>query len=228
MTRVTRMTRVSRIVLSVLASVFTAADAAAQWNVARFSTERSRVYTSVGLDPATITTLGYGRVVQLRGHDFQVTADVGVAAAGLDAHDYRARIGAQTSLAQWRSVHLTGTATFITRGTENSIYRGLNFGADLTGTLGVYRPRWFAGSEFGFDKAIVTHVSHTDWYRQHFYPDAKDGWYIDTGGTYHVGLAGGYALGRTELVGRFGLLRTQRYRELGTPGYVSLGVGLGF
>lgn len=214
--------------LGVLLSVVVAADGAAQWNVARFGTERSRVYTIVGMDPSAVTAVGYGRVVQVSGHDFQVTGDAGVVAAGMDVRDFRARVGTQTSLVHWRSIHLTGSATFITRGTDNSIYRGLNFGADLTGTLGVYHPRWFAGGEFGFDKAIVTHVTHSDWYRENFYPDAKDGWYLDTGGTYHYGLAGGFAVGRTELVGRVGLLRTERFNALTTPGYVSLGVGLGF
>ena len=222
------MTRTSSIALSLLLSGLIAGDAAGQWNVARFGSERNRVYTTAGLDPAAITTLGYGRVVQVSGHAFQLTGDVGVVAAGMDTRDFRARLGTQTSLLQWRSMHLTGSATFITRGTENSIYRGINLGADFSGTLGMYRPGWFAASEFGFDKAIITHVTHSDWYRDNFYPDAKDGWYLDAGGTYHYGLAGGFALGRSEIVGRVGLLRTERFNDLTTPGYVSLGVGFGF
>lgn len=222
------MIRATSIALGILLPAIVAADAAAQWNVARFETERSRVYTTFGLDPAWIGSVGYGRVIGLGGHDFQLTGDLGVVSAGLDARDFRARIGTQTSLFKWRSMHLTGSATFITRGTDNSIYRALNFGADLTGSLGVYRHRWFGAGEFGFDKAIITHVSHTDWYRENFYPDAKNGWYLDTGGTYHYGLAGGYSLGRTEIVGRVGLLRTERFKPLTTPGYVSLGVGFGF
>lgn len=222
------MTRASSIALGLLLSALAAGDAAGQWNVARFGSERNRVYTTAGLDPAAITTLGYGRVVQVSGHDFQLTGDVGIVAAGMDTRDFRTRIGTQTSLLQWRSMHLTGSATFITRGTQNSIYRGINFGADFTGTLGMYRSGWFAASEFGFDKAIITHLTHTDWYRENFYPDAKDGWYLDAGGTYHYGLAGGFALGRSEIVGRVGLLRTERFKDLTTPGYVSLGVGFGF
>jgi hypothetical protein len=222
------MNRASAVTVALLLSVFVAAEAAAQWNVARFGTMKNRVYTSAGLDPAAVTTVGYGRVIQLRGHDFQLTGDIGVVAAGMDARDFRTRVGAQTSLVEWRSIHLTGSATFITRGTDNSIYQGINFGADFTGTLGMYREGWFAASEFGFDKAIITHVSHSDWYRENFYPDAKDGWYLDAGGTYHYGLAGGFALGRTELVGRVGLLRSERFNKLTSPGYVSLGVGFGF
>lgn len=221
------MKRISSILVSVVLSTLVAPSAAAQWNVARFETGQSRVYTTFGLDPAFVSSAGYGRVVRLADHPFQLTGDVGVATARMDARDFRARLGAQTSLVQWRSVHLTGSATFITRGTENLIYRGLNFGADLTGSAGVYRERWFAAGELGFDKAIITHVSHSGWYRKNVFPDARNGWYLDAGGTYHYGLAAGLALGRSEVVGRFGFLRTERFNSLVSPVYASVGVGFG-
>jgi hypothetical protein len=223
------MNRISSIIIvGVLVSAAVAGKAAAQWNVARFGTERQRVFTTFGFDPALVTTVGYGRVVQVTGHDVQWTGDVGVVAAKMDAHDFRARLSMQTSLVQWRSVHLTGSATAITRGTENAIYRGINFGADLSSSVGVYRQRWFAAGEFGFDKAVITHVRHSNYYRTYFYPDAKDGWYLDTGGTYHGGVAGGLSLGRSEVVARVGLLRTERFNELMPPMYASVGVGVGF
>ena len=226
------MRRISSMALALLLSALATRGAAAQWNVARFGAgegiERNRVYTTFGLDPAMITSLGYGRVVPMYGHDFQFTGDVGVVTARTDTRDFRARVGTQTSLVRWRSMQLAGSATFITRGTDNSIYRGLNFGADVTGSLGVYRQRWFGAGDFGLDKAIVTHVKHTDWYRTHFYPDAKDGWYLDAGGTYHYGVTGGLALGRSELVGRFGWRRTERFNEVLPAVYATVGLGFGF
>jgi hypothetical protein len=223
------MSRISSmIILGALLSAVIAGKAAAQWNVARFGTEPNRAYTSVGLDPAIVTTVGYARVTTMKGHPIQWMGDVGVVAAGMDASDFRARLSMQTSLVQWRSVYFTGSATAITRGTENAIYRGVNFGADLSGSLGVYRQRWFAAGEFGFDKAIITHVTHSDYYKRYFYPDAKDGWYLDAGGTYHGGIAGGLAIGRSEIVARAGLLKTERFKELTPPMYVSVGMGFGF
>ena len=127
-----------------------------------------------------------------------------------------------------RSVRLVGSAAFITRGTENSIYRALNFGADVTGALGVYRRRWFVAGEFGRDKAINTHITHSDWYRENVYPDAKDGWYLDAGVTYHYGVASGVAIGRTELALRAGWQRTEDFNDLLPPIYASLGVGFRF
>ncbi len=187
------MNRMTRIALGVLAlSAFAGRDAAAQWNVARLDTDRNRVFVSSGLDPALVVSLGYARSLPVSGHDVQLVGDVGLAGGHLDTHDFRARLGVQSSLLRWRSVHLTGSATFITRGTQNIIYRGLNFGSDFTGTLGVYRRHWFATSEFGFDKAIITHVQNTQYYRDTFYADAKDGWYLTGGGNFHGGLAGGH------------------------------------
>ncbi|HTJ21503.1 MAG TPA: hypothetical protein VL383_03870 [Gemmatimonadaceae bacterium] len=222
------MRHISSITLGVVLSALVARDAAAQWNVARFGSERNRVYTTFGLDPALVTSVGYGRVVPLFNHDFQLTGDAGVVTARLDTRDFRARLGTQTSVVRWRSLHLAGSATFIARGTENSIYRAFNFGADLTGTAGLYRQRWFAAGEFGKDKAIITHLTNSEWYRTHFYPDAKDGWYLDAGGTYHYGVVSGIALGNAELVGRAGWLRTERFNDMMPPLYATVGLGFGF
>lgn len=222
------MNRKHAIILSSLLVALLTQNAGAQWNVARFETVQNRAYTSFGLDPAWVPAVGYGRVVRLYGHNFHFAGDVGVVAAQMDTDDFRARLGVQTSLVKWRSLHLTGNATFITRGTENSIYQGLNFGADITGTLGLYRQGWFASGEFGFDKAIITHVTHSDWYRTYYYADAKDGWYLTGGGTFQYGLAGGISLGRTEFVGRFGWLQTEEFNDLVPPMYASVGVGFGF
>jgi len=222
------MSRTTSMTLGILLATLLARDATAQWNVARFGTDRNRVYTTFGMDPALVGTVGYGRVVRMIGHDFQLTADAGLAAAHLDTRDFRARLGTQTSLVRAGSLHLTGSATFITRGTENSIYRALNFGADFTGTLGMYRRAWFAAGEVGFDKAIITHLTHSDWYRRYYYPDAKDGWYLDAGGIFHYGATSGIALGRMELAGRFGWRRTENFRELLTPLYGSVGLGFRF
>jgi len=221
------MSRTTSIILGALITLFLARDAAAQWNVARYEDHRNHLLVTSGLDPAMVTELGYGRVFRAFGRDLQLAGNAGVVTADVDVSDFRARLGAQTWLLRWRSLHFTGSATFITRGTENSIYRGLNFGSDFTATLGAYRHGWFAAGEFGYDKAIITHITQSDWYRDNFYPEAKDGWYLDAGGTFHYGLTGGIALGRAEIFARLGWRRTERFNDLIPPVYGNLGVGFG-
>jgi hypothetical protein len=214
--------------IGALLSLALAANASAQWNIARFDAKPNRVYATFGLDPAFFPAVGYGRVVPVFGHPVQIGFDGGIVVAEVDARDFRGRIHFLTSIASWRSLHLTGSTALIARGTNNSIYSGYNFGTDLTGAIGVYRRRWFLAGEFGIDKAGVTHIEHSDWYRTYFYPEARDGWYRNPGGTVHYGLSAGLSVGRTELLARFGQLRTEKFNELTPPLYVSLGCGVAF
>lgn len=85
-----------------------------------------------------------------------------MAGTEFDTRDFRARIAFQSSIVHWRAVHFSGSAAFLTRGTDNSVYRGLNLGADVTGSLGVYGEGGFAAVQSGKDKAIITHITHTD------------------------------------------------------------------
>jgi len=221
------MTRSLRIVVALVVLALGVRDVAAQWNAARFGATRNQVYTTFGLDPALVGSVGYARVVPWVGREWQL-GEVGVVGAEFDTRDFRARLQARTTVVRWRSVRLVGSAAFITRGTENSIYRALSFGADVTGALGVYRRRWFVAGEFGRDKAIITHLTHSDWYRQKFYRDAKDGWYLDAGGTYHYGVVSSVAIGRTEIGVRAGWQRTEDFNDMVPPMYASVGIGVGF
>jgi hypothetical protein len=63
---------------------------------------------------------------------------------------------------------------------------------------------------------------------RYYYPDAKDGWYIDAGGTFLFGLVGGVAFGRMEVAGRFGWLRTEHFNDLMPPMYAGVGVGFAY
>ena len=222
------MNRILRALVALVVLAFVARDVAAQENVERYAMSHNQVYTTFGANPALVTSVGYGRNVKVFGRPWQVGVEAGVVAADFDIQDFRARLQARGTLVGWRSVRLVGSAAFITRGTENPIYRALNFGSDFTGALGVYKPRWFVAGEFGFDKAIITYLTHSDWYREHYYPDAKDGWYLNAGGTFHDGLTGGMAIGRTELTARIGQQRTENFNALTPPLYGSLSVGFGF
>lgn len=206
-------------------SMTAAPSLSAQWNVARYGAGVDQGYMQWGLDPAVVTTLGYGRVVTMKNHLFQLSGDLGFVGEEFDVNDYRARVGVKTSLVRWGDFHVTGSFSALARGTENSIYQGFNWGADLTGTAGVYRTRWFAAAEVGKDKAVITNVKFTQWYRDNFYADAQDGWYLDAGGTVRAGLVAGLSLGRVEVTSRFGFVRTENLEDASPPVYATMGLG---
>lgn len=222
------MTRSVIPVIGLALALAVARPAEAQWNVARYVPGSNRLYSTVGVDPALVAAVGYGRTFRLFGRPLQAGLEAGAAGGSLDLRDFRARLGANILLLDVAGMQLTGRAAFVTRGTSNTIYRALDMGADVGGTLGIYRRGWFAAGEAGFDKAIITHLTHSDWYRRYIYPDAKDGWYLTTGGTWQFGGMAGLTLGRSELVLRAGTARTQGGRKLAVPFYADLGVGVSF
>jgi hypothetical protein len=200
----------------------------AQWNLALQRPGTDHLYVNAGLDPAVITSIGYGRTLSAFGATAQLFAEAGVVAGDADLRDFRARLGAQLELAHVGRVRLGGRASFVTRGTENRIFRSVNMGVAVTGSAGLYGRRWFAATEVGFDKALLTHLRHSEEYRVVHFPEAKDGWYLDNGGTWGLGAMMGRTMGRSEAVVRVGVSRTQRWETPSIPGYVVLGWGVAF
>ena len=204
-----------------------ASCASAQWNVARFDSTKAWTYATFGLDPAFVGTAGVSGVIPGR-FKLQVGAEFGTVVAAFDMHDWRARATARTTVVHWGAFRIATEDAFIARGTSNSIYTALNLGASTTLTAGAYRRRWFLAAETGFDKAIATRLTNSNWYREYYYADAKNGWYLTPGGTLHAGVAGGVTAGIAELTVRAGTLRTERWNTLVPPMYGSVGLGIGW
>jgi hypothetical protein len=195
-------------------------------NLARIEPGSSRFRISYGLDPAVLTTVGYV-------HGFGTNAgaalwelDLGVGVAEADAEDLRLRLGLQSTLwraGDWR-VALRGR--LIARSTSNSIYDGHAFGADLTSHVGLYRRGWFVAGSLGYDRTLVMHLEHSDWYRNNIYADAVDGWYRGETGIWHGGLAAGVAIGAVEVASRMEIRRLDGGEQLVPPvvGEISLSI----
>jgi hypothetical protein len=103
-----------------------------------------------------------------------------------------------------------------------------NFGSDMGITTGYYKERWYAAGEFGFDKAIATKVINSDLMKKYF-PEAKDGWYVPTGGNFRYGFKGGYSFKGADVYAKGGWLRDQNFEATAlVPYYLFLGVNARF
>ncbi|MBL8958871.1 MAG: hypothetical protein JNJ98_03390 [Gemmatimonadetes bacterium] len=214
-----------RPLLTAVAVMCAATCVDAQWNVARFDSAGARAWLTGGLDPAVIASVGFAGVVRPNGHAVQLGVEGTLGGGTFDVGDYRLRILGTSSMLQLGAFRLATSAAFVTRGTRNTVYRATNMGADVGATVGHYRPRWFLAAEGGFDKAIVTHVAFTRTYREVHHPEARSGWYVDTGGNWRYGVMSGVTIGRTEFVVRAGIPRTEGNRSLVVPAYLTVGIG---
>jgi hypothetical protein len=118
---------------------------------------------------------------------------------------------------------LSAQLAFEVAGTENSIYSGTALRTDVVLLAGHYARRWFAVGEAGYDRAWLTYIKNSDWYRDSFYSGAVDGWYSGGGGNLHAGAKGGLTIGSVEIVLRAGITRTEALNDLDLPFYATIG-----
>jgi len=142
--------------------------------------------------------------------------------------DFKVKLGGQAELLKLGNFSTTVRAFGIFRRYENRIARLLNFGSEFSGVVGYYQPKWHAAAEFGFDKAITTQVKHSALTRERF-PEAKDGWYVPTGGNFCYGIQAGYSFESYDIYSKIGKTVTQDLKTTALiPFYLQLGLNRKF
>jgi hypothetical protein len=143
--------------------------------------------------------------------------------------DFKTRIGGQVDWLKAGNIHFITKIHGIFRRYENDYATLLNFGSDLSGIIGYYKPKWFIAGEVGFDKAIVTHFKHSDLYKQN-YSGIKDGWYEpSTGGNFYYGIQAGISRKRFDIYVKAGKLTEQDFKTSPMlPIYGQIGVNINF
>lgn len=213
----------------VLVMLLALAGSAKAQAFSRLEPGQQTVTAETGLQSGVVTSLGYARGVHLRSIDRTLMpfAQATLLVAKPDLHDYELRAGSQISVLSIGWFDLSAQVALGVAGTENSIYTGTALRTDVVLLAGHYARRWFAVAEAGHERAWLTYLENSAFYRQ-FYPDAKDGWYSGTGGLLHGGVKGGVTVGRLEFVLRAGVNKTETLQDLDLPFYATLGANVRF
>ena len=190
---------------------------------------KQAAYLNLGFDPAVLTTWGYARGFEASflKRDIMASTELAIPVAKLDLRDYRLKIGAQTSIVNYKGWDFSIPLHIILRGTKNWMHSATSFGADFAGLFGYYGKWWFVNLEFGYDLAFITKITATDRYKEYFYSDFKNGWYGNTSHFFTRGLRVGVRIRRTEITLRAGepiIDWTSESNDLMPPFYGSLGV----
>ncbi len=172
--------------------------------------QKNLIQLQTGWDYGITAGLGYGRKFNTR---LPILANIEYSfpAGNRLFDDFKVRIGGQVEVFRLGGFSATAKIYCPFRRYENSEARLLNFGGEFSAVAGFYRKHWFAAGEFGFDKAIATHIRHTPLALE-IYPDAQDGWYVPTGGNYFYGLQAGVSFGRNDISLKAGNLSTQGWK----------------
>jgi len=174
------------------------------------SDQKHIVSAHAGWDYAIVYGVSYGYQIKSK-MPILLNVDFSIPAGEKVLEDFKTKIGAQFRLYKINHFQFSASIHGIYRRYETPLVRLQNFGSEMKGIAGYYKPKWFVAAEVGFDKAIVTHFKHSNLYRENYYADVKDGWYIPTGGNFSYGLQAGYSFKKSDILLRLGSVVTQNF-----------------
>ena len=178
---------------------------------------------NVGLLYGTTIGVGYGYKLDTK-FPVMLNAEFSTTFGDNIFDDFKTKIGAQAEVFKMGGFSTTLKAYGVFRRFENDNARLLNFGSELSAVSGYYKPNWYVAGEFGFDKAIVTHIKHSA-VLKNYSPGIKSGWFIPTGGNFFYGIQSGFSFGRNDLNLKVGSLITQDFKTApNLPYYFEIGI----
>lgn len=203
-------------IINIMIILVTAVCAEAQIiNWSSMTPEQKHVATiNVNWDYAATLGLGYAYRMETKLPAI-LNAQLSLPAGNDLLDDFKTKLGFQVRVLKTGNFQGTVAVFGIYRQFQSNLAKFQNFGGEFSGTFGYYRARWFAATEIGFDKAIVTHVKNSDLMRQN-YPGVRDGWYIPTGGNFSFSLVTGYSFRSIDLYLKAGKLIDQNFNSTET------------
>ena len=183
---------------------------------------------TVGYDFGAVSQVSYSRSFNLI-RPVLVQLDYSFPMGNQIVDDFKVKLGGQLEIVEADGFSATIKVLSNFRRHQTSMVRIVSFGADLGIVAGYYKSTWYAAGEFGFDKAITSHLKNSDIMRAYF-SAIQDGWYIPTAGNYYYGIQAGKTIGESlDLSLRMGATNAQGDHENASiPYYAQMGVGMRF
>jgi len=195
------------------------------FNFESISTDKKNIIqTSIGLNLAVIGNIEYGRVLKFKEKLYVVSANITMPMGEKMFDDGKVAInisGNTINYGNWKvPIHLGFFSTF----TSNKMSSISTLGTQISINPGYYKKSWFIASEITYDKFIFSYIENSDFYREVYFSEAKDGWYKNSGGNFHFGVIGGKTFtNNNELNFKIGIISTEKFNTPLVPYYAVVG-----
>ncbi|MDX2362196.1 MAG: hypothetical protein QNK23_15415 [Crocinitomicaceae bacterium] len=190
--------------------------------------QQNIVSLSTGYDYSLMVQTDYYRVINTF-RPIAVGANFSIPMGKTVFDDFKIEYGGLIEVYEIRDFSFTAGVMGNFRQHKTGFVTMSSFGLDLSATIGYYRPKWHVAIEGGFDKAISTHLKHSDEMRE-IYPGIADGWMTATGGNFYYGIQGSKTIGeRFDINLRAGFTNAQ-FKDMNAvlPYYAQIGVNFRF
>jgi hypothetical protein len=191
------------------------------------ASQKHVINVNVGIDNSASFGIGYGWMFSTK-LPLMLNTEFSLPSGKNLIDDFKLKIGGQSEVLKLGNFSATVKAFGIIRRYQSEFVRLWNFGSEFSAVTGYYKPRWHVAGEFGFDKAISTHVANSDELKK-YYPTIRDGWYVPTGGNYFYGIQSGLSFKKMDTNIRIGKTIAQGFETSALfPYYLQVGVNRRF
>jgi len=157
---------------------------------------KNRVYLKVGIEPTTMVTFGYQHSFssEFLNRTINAFAEWKVPVYKFNLKNSELKIGGIIPLLEKGNFKIINNLNFSFGGVSTRHFSSKRLAIADELSIGMYKNNWFVAATFEYEKILLINLQHTDFYKESYYPDAKDGWYKGTGGMFQVGIQGGLTI----------------------------------
>ena len=217
--------------LSTIALIICAFNMSAQ-TVQNDSITSDKVYLRYGIEPTTMISLGYQHNFSLGMKDRYLTTygEWSSAVNSLGFKNSEIKIGGIIPVIQHKSFKIINNLGFSAGATSNKHFKSNKFAVSDEIAIGIYKKTWFIAGTVEYEKIYLNEIEHTEFYRETYYGEAKDGWYTGAGGMFQFGIEGGITISQVfDIHAEFKIPFTEKLNSYGgSPAHVNLGLGYRF
>jgi len=190
----------------------------------------NRAYLRAGIEPATMLTLGYERKFDLSflNQDLVTFAEYGISVARPENAELKA--GIILPVFERSTFKIINNLNLSAGSLSAKNFDSKKFAVADELAFGIYKPKWFVAMTAEYEKIVLNHIEHTDFYRETYYEDAVDGWYKGAGGMFQFGIETGRTFAqRYDVHLEFKMPFTEKFNFYGgSPAHLNLGFGFRF
>lgn len=157
------------------------------------SVNKNRAYIRVGIEPATMLTLGYQRNLRPGFLKQPITAfgEWSVSAFRFSIKNSEFKTGGILPVFEKGNFKIVNNLNLSVGSVKTSHFNSKKFAIADEVAIGFYKKKWFFATTVEYEKILLNHIKNTDFYRETYYEDANDGWYKGAGGMFQFGIEGG-------------------------------------
>lgn len=201
-------------------------------NIFKHTEKRNVAYGRFGIEPTYVFAAGYMHFFNLQKSDKNIVVfgEVSSPTRMFGTKNYEIKFGGIVNAIKHMSFGITYNLNFSTGHVETKNFHSQKYAFANKLLLGYFENRWYIAFAGEYEKIFANNITHTQYYRDFVFPEAKDGWYNGAGGNIQLGIETGFVIKKmVEVRIEIKVPKSEKFNSYnGSPANVNLTIGYRF